>query len=239
MSHKVWTHVIRYWLRLEKGTCNEIVNRAWECAREQMHPWAQNVRHLLYRNGFGYARKTPHALHEKQFARGFLCRLNDQFVQKWRTKMNASPRFETLMTVKEYEYEKSPYLKLVHDPKDRTVFTRLRLDMNVLESCQGRFRKKDKDDRKCKTCATTETVAHFLTECPDYAQDRANLVHKLNNIGVSYEKFSTEQKVKMLLSLNTKKDGVIYPIVKFICAIYTKRYNKGDGHCQAEGAPPR
>ena len=90
---------VSYWLRMAQGTENVLLNDAFACAKIDDHPWLQDIRHLLYKNGFGYAWEHPPSVHPKRFSRLVLNRLDDQAVQMWRNKMGCSSRFK-LLTLK-------------------------------------------------------------------------------------------------------------------------------------------
>ena len=72
---------VSYWLRMAQGTENVLLNDAFACAKIDDHPWLQDIRHLLYKNGFGYAWEHPPSVHPKRFSRLVLNRLDDQAVQ--------------------------------------------------------------------------------------------------------------------------------------------------------------
>ncbi len=53
--NRVWPMAVSYWLRMAQGTENVLLNDAFACAKIDDNPWLQDIRHLLYKNGFGYA----------------------------------------------------------------------------------------------------------------------------------------------------------------------------------------
>ena len=70
-------YCMKYWLRLEQGTKNKPLNEAWQITKDKMLPWAENIRHLLYRNGYGMAWENPGCIEPRGFGRLFLemCRI--------------------------------------------------------------------------------------------------------------------------------------------------------------------
>ncbi len=79
--NRVWSMAVTYWLRMAQGTENVLLNDAFACAKIDNHPWLKDIRHLLYKNGFGYAWENPRSVHPKRFSRLVLNRLDDQAVQ--------------------------------------------------------------------------------------------------------------------------------------------------------------
>jgi hypothetical protein len=71
---------------MEHGTTNHVLNKAFICAKSEMHEWMEGIKHLLMRNGMGNAWENPNNLHEQSFPKLFKQRLDDQYVQKWFSK---------------------------------------------------------------------------------------------------------------------------------------------------------
>ncbi len=44
---------ILHWWRLEQGTENTLLNKAFIVTKEENHPWLQNIKYLLYKIGLG------------------------------------------------------------------------------------------------------------------------------------------------------------------------------------------
>jgi potassium voltage-gated channel Eag-related subfamily H protein 8 len=137
ICNKIWTLGVKYWLRLEHGTPNLFVNKAYKCAKEGSHPWVQNIKCLLSRNGFGYVWDSPDVASVDNFGKMFQVCLNDQYVQTWERKINTSNRLTQLAMVKP-DFGLSPYLTGITNIDAQNTLTRLRIDMNKLMVCQGR-----------------------------------------------------------------------------------------------------
>ena len=48
--------------------------------RAEMLPWAEDIRHLLYHNGFGLAWEDHNGIEPKIFGKILLNRLNEQYM---------------------------------------------------------------------------------------------------------------------------------------------------------------
>ena len=44
---------VLYWLRLEKGTENTLLNKAFNTIKQENHPWLQNIQYSLWQVGLG------------------------------------------------------------------------------------------------------------------------------------------------------------------------------------------
>ncbi len=53
LRNRVQSLAVRYWLCMEQGTPNILLNATFDCAKSEFHLWMQDVRHLLYSNGLG------------------------------------------------------------------------------------------------------------------------------------------------------------------------------------------
>ena len=68
IENQILYMIVKYWLRLEQGSENEIVNNASRVAKAENHEWVESIKYFLFRNGFVYAWDNPHWVHPKLFA---------------------------------------------------------------------------------------------------------------------------------------------------------------------------
>ncbi len=68
LRNRVHSLAVRYWLRVEQGTPNTLLNATFDCAKLEFYPWMQDIRHLLYSNGLGYVWQDPASIRPKQFS---------------------------------------------------------------------------------------------------------------------------------------------------------------------------
>jgi hypothetical protein len=227
ISHKIWTHVVKFWLRMAQGSPNLFANHAYECAREGSHPWVQGIKYLLYQNGFGYVWQNPMCVKLQHFGKIFQQRLDSQYQQVWGGKIKSSSRFQMLSRLKE-NFEMSPYLKTIENVEIRNTFTRLRLDMNKLEICQGRHKNISREQRTCPNCRTnTETVQHFLLDCPTFSENRLTFSNKMKIFDTLYHHRSNEEKLNILLNVQPLvTEDYHQQSIKLICTFIKSIYDK-------------
>ena len=136
LQHKAWGLAIKHWLRFCHGTSNVLSNAAFKSACDIEHPWLQSIKYLLTHNGFGDVFLDPMPI-APNFGKIFVQRLNDQFQETWKSNMHASSRFVYLNQCKNV-YERSAYLSVMKTHEIRNIFTRLRVDINILASSRYR-----------------------------------------------------------------------------------------------------
>ena len=132
--HNAWSLAIN-WLCLCTGTGNTQLNNAYRLAMEENHMWVQSIQYLLYSNGLGDIWICPENANA-QFHKLFRLRLNDQFIQRWYTFINTSNRFVTLPELLD-DFKLPVYINVIKNPSIRLLFTRLRIDINVLSTSRG------------------------------------------------------------------------------------------------------
>jgi hypothetical protein len=218
LSHKIWTLAIKYWLRMEHGSPNLFLNKAYQCAKSENHQWVQSIKCLLYRNGFGYVWENPHCVKIKSFGRAFQARLDAQYEQKWHEKISSSNRYVELSILKD-RYEMSPYLQTVENIEIRNTFTRLRCDMNKLQMCIGRMHNIPRENRICPLCKTgTETVQHFLLDCKVYEKERYEFIREMSTMDKLFIQRNDHEKLKIVLNVHPQVEPDNYEnSVKYIC----------------------
>ena len=95
--------------------------------------------------------------------------LYDQYYQQWYGVLNASPKLKYYSSFKTIIVEEN-YLNYIKFDKYRVALTRLRCSAHNLAIKEGRFRKIDRDDRKCLLCQmnVVESEYHFTLVCHCY-----------------------------------------------------------------------
>ena len=133
--HNAWSLAIKYWLRLCTGTDNILLNNAYLLAMEENHMWVQSIQYLLSSNGLGDIWICPENANA-QIHKLFRLRLNDQFIQRWYNFINTSSHFVTLRELSD-DFKLPVYINVIKNPSIRLLFTRLRIDINVLSTSRG------------------------------------------------------------------------------------------------------
>jgi hypothetical protein len=236
LCHKIWTLAIKYWLRMEHGSPNLFLNKAYQCVKTENHQWVQSIKCLLYRNGFGYVWENPHCVQIKSFGRIFQARLDAQYEQKWYEKISSSNRYEELSFLND-RYEIRSYLQTVENIEIRNTFTRLRCDMNKLQMCVGRTQNIPREKRICPLCNTgTETVEHFLLDCQAYDNDRQEFIRDMSSTDRLFIHRNNREKLRIVLNVHPQVEPDSYDkSIKFICkyvkTAYAHRVNHQQNNC--------
>ena len=216
LQHKAWGLAIKYWLRLCHGTSNVLLNAAFKSACDIEHPWLQSIKYLLTHNGFGDVFLDPMPI-APNFGKIFVQRLNDQFQQTWKSYMHASSRFVYLNQCKNV-YERSAYLSVIKTHEIRNIFTRLRVDMNILASCRCR----QPSAPVCPMCQTgVEDKEHFILVCPTWHHLRSEFFSSVQVFSPSLAMTSNLEKLNYILDLTCPSEAISH------CCAYVKRIYEG------------
>ena len=177
------------------------------------------MKHLLFENGFGEVWVDPQTVNKNTFHNSFRRRLNDQHVQNWHSKLNNSSRFSILKLLHQ-EYSMANYIKKVKNPAARELFTRLRIDMNILLTSKVSG---NSDDLECFLCKNDiESVGHFLLDCARYDEIRNNFYTSLETADVRFCELPREEKLRFILNIRCP-DEYIGVCCKFLLDMYRQR----------------
>ena len=211
--------MIKYWLRLYAGTHNSLLNEAFTECHSNQHEWMQGIHYLLKINGFGNVWNNPATVNKDNFHKYFRQRLNEIHIQNSNSKIACSNRFDTLHSIRG-EYKLENYIKCIKDPEKREIFTRLRIDLNILSTCksQGNLRLD-----LCPFCKVEpESVSHFLLKCNRYLDTRKQFFDKITQKDAQFDTFNDQIKLSYLLNVECP-ENVIGLCCKFISDIYSQR----------------
>ena len=214
IMHNAYSLAIKYWLRLKSGTKNHLLNEAFKLAVRENHDWNQGIQNMLCRNGFRNVWIDSNQVNKDTFHRMFRSRLNNQYEQILASKMRESERLLLLSSFKE-NFHRSQYLDKIKSPDIRAIFTRLRIDINILNSCKFRFRKVMSPD--CPNCTQqVETVEHLLLHCEAFDNLRGIFFRRMNVKYPRFDQMSNENKLRAILNLDCPKENIN------ICCNYVK-----------------
>ena len=222
---------ILYWLRLEQGTTNELLNHAFiECKNEQ-HEWIKKVFDFLNTNGLRYIWDQINNLNKDYVNSKIKQRLNDQYKQHYdgyikNNRTTGKTYIVDVCKVKE-KYERENYITNIKSPYVRNIITRLRIDCNDLPDSKLRSYKNIKcETDKCSLCENTvDSVRHFLLHCR-----KERLLTIRNKFYAEYGAYvkefhnlTDEQKLAHILNVDPKaeiKDKTLNIICSFIKSMY-------------------
>ena len=220
IMHKAWGLAVKYWLRLENGTENAILNEAFLEEKTANHDWIQSVQYMLCKNGFRDIWLNPLNCNEQTFHKMFIQRLDDQYRQNLLGFIKTSSRFQVLSSLKD-GVELTPYITQIRNPDIRQIFTRLRIDLNCLVTCKTKKTFIQRDT--CPFCHIDgESVEHFLLVCTHFHKLRIEFENSIRNVLYSYDNLSLNSKLKYILDLHCPLEAVS-SCCKFVSNLYKSR----------------
>ena len=179
IEHKAYSLAIKYWLRLTRGSKNILLNETYKENIKLKSEWLQSIEAMLCINGFRNIWAEPSQANHETFHRDFKKRLDDQYIQNIREKINNSSRFDVLKLVsnRDGRFARQSYLDKIENPQIREYFTRLRIDVNQLESSASK-KSKSETNCVCKICpaGVRETVNHFILVCNKFSKERSEFL---------------------------------------------------------------
>ena len=230
IDNKMHGLAVKYWLRLSKGTSNYLLN---ECYRENYcgsFEWTQAIQALLEKNGYGHVWNNPQSVNELSFHKIFQQTLDDQFVQNLLDKIENSTRFEVLQNIvnRECAFTIQKYITLIKNPSIREIFTRLRVDMNTLESSKINV---DKSSSRglCTHCHVKETPFHLLFICDRFSNIRSKSYNSLSSKDHLFDhtRMAIHDLAKYILDLKCP-DKSVNECCSMVKSIYDARMKLND-----------
>ena len=207
---------IKYWLRLTSRTENKLLNQAFKICKQSNHDWIQS---MLCENGFADVWVNPVSVNKETFHKYFKTRLNDQHIQNWNSIIQNSSRFTTLRCLHD-DYKMKKYVTKVKDPNFREIFTRLRIDMNLLKTSKSQGHQQNDICLFCEL--EPETVDHFLLRCSKYQNIRMQMFTRISSNEPYFSQLNETNKLCYILDLKCCKENVIL-CCKFLYKMYKQR----------------
>ena len=120
------------------------------------------------------------------------------------------------------EYSFQSYLSYIRNPDIREIYTRLRIDMNVLLTSKIHS---NQDNTTCFLCQNgTETVDHFLFNCTKFNNIRVEKFEKIKENDPNFINLSNEDKLIYILDLRCPERNIGL-CCNFVATIYKQREN--------------
>ena len=218
LSYNIWVAIIKYWMRLNNGTGNMILNAAFQLAYNENHRWIQAVCHVLNHNGFKDVWLNPPPP-ESNFHVIIKQRLRDQYMQRWKAKISSSSRFSLLNNLK-CTFERSRYIDTIKDPETRLIFTRLRIDMNPFSTY---MRKKIIGTSTCPLCISGyDSMSHLFFECPIFDDKRKMMYSAIERHLPTWSHMDVDERLKYLLDLKCP-DNALVTCCAYVYDLYVSR----------------
>ena len=234
IQNKIIVQTIAYWARMEQGSENILLNKAFSEMKTEKYKWLENIKYFLYSNGMRDIWSNVQNLSIHDIKRRMSRYLEDKYIQKYHSyivsnheKASVTAMCNNINSV----YKRQEYLDIISNPEIRNYFTRLRIDCNKTSDCRKRsFRFKQVTDDTCTFCNSKEqqTVAHILLNCngTELKDNRNLFIKKLSPYVKDLMNINDNVKLKMILRLqpNCKdldKEKSINIIINYVRKIYS------------------
>ena len=185
------------WLRLEHGTKNLLLNKAFETMKQENHPWIQNLQYMLRQIGLGDIWQSPKPFEKKQLKHILTTRLKDIYIQAFSNYCCIAEnqnKCKIINTCQQLTYEPKAYLTRIRSANIRNMFTRFRRHRS--------FRYKSLEDSLCKICNVVQSVDHVLLHCKgsNLKSNRTIFENKFCKYVPNYHSLSDEDKLQIVLN---------------------------------------
>ena len=221
ITHTALRLVTKYWERAKTGTENTLFNAAFKISTQENHQWIQGVQNLFTSNGLAHLFQTP-TREENVIPNIVKQRLNDQFIQDLESDIRGSSRLKHLISFNGSlnSFQRSTYLNTIKNPDIRLIFTRLRIDINILSTCKIRKQVLD----MCPLCNNeSETVKHFITKCSYFKTEREAFLNIIKPY-IDKDTWTDDTMLNFILNLDCPPE-CIGICCKYLEKIYKKREN--------------
>lgn len=235
IKFKAITSSVLFWHRMATGSCNPLLNEAYECLKEENSVWLNNIKYFLLYNGLGNIWESPYSYPKEFVKTSVLSRLKDCHVQRYHAYINDDDNYEKCEISRvciNGDYKMKNYLQCIKSPEIKSIFSRLRLDANMTKDCKYRsFRFKNVTDKSCDLCKVPQSVIHCLFECKqkNIEESRNMFMEKYTLIVNNFQQLSIYEKLSQILCLKPNcNDDVQEKAVGIICAYVKSIYKSID-----------
>ena len=208
LQHRIILLTLMYWLRLEQGTKNPLLNIAYLTMKKENHQWRRDIEYFLWKIGYGNIWLSPEKLSKDRLKLSLKRRLQDLHIQSFQNflKEDENLRKCTIVNICTKEtYSTSDYLSHINSPRIRSIFTKLRTDSNCCKdsSCR-RYRGKKSYTDLCPHYNVTQDVQHIILACdhPAVKAKRENFLARYAKYVKSFDVDTSRNKLRELLNLD-------------------------------------
>ena len=133
--------------------------------------WIENVRDLIYRNGFGHIWLHQLDFNRKWFPLAFKQKLKDEYIQNWIELVNLASSGNIYRLFKETFAQTSYFLHLTN--KQIITLTKFRTRNHKFPIEIGRWKGKAISERTCQLCKKDlGDEFHYLLQCENFKNER-------------------------------------------------------------------
>ena len=200
--------MIKYWLRLIALPQDRLVSKCyWALLRDlnTQDSWICSIKNIIDSSGLSYIWSEQNFLHEldppsvTHLATNILKSLEHQFIQNAISETNQQNKLHLFRSIAQ-SLKPAPYLTVLDNREERSLFSNLRLGTFKLEIETGRHNKIESDKRFCKLCNSNKigNECHFLFDCPALTETRKQPLENIYKLHPHLSSLQTEDKVKFL-----------------------------------------
>ena len=180
MYIRCYVNVIKFWFKILHSPANSLLRSCYDMLVEHANAgrrnWAYDVRHLLYRQGFGNIWEQQMIENEQDFLAEFNDRLQSSYVQEWNGIKSETSKL-SLYNLYKSTFVREMYLSFDIPYRLRRYLAKFRTSNVSLEIEIGRRHGVPREDRLCKLCGEynrnfVEDEFHVLLECHSYSEIR-------------------------------------------------------------------
>ena len=188
--------IVKYWFKLLSSRSYKYSKLVYNLMLRDIEllptkvNWASLVRHLFCSLGFYEVWVQQGVGDYSKYISVLKQRLNDNFIQNWRARLEESPRATFYKSIAAFQLQ--PYLENIIVYKLSQALSKLRVSSHRLEIEAGRWSKPARvpiNERKCVNCQVIEDEYHFIIECHLYNDLRKKYISKYFWIRPSMFKF--------------------------------------------------
>ena len=212
---------IRFWLRILKMPHNRLPYKSYKMLihlhERNKNTWASAICSFLYKHGFQEVWENQGVANERCFLQTLRSVLILNFKAEWLSDTADKERFHFYRTFKN-ELILSSYLQITSHLKARISLIRLRLGVSQINTHKMRFRKNiPESELLCPLCKSQiETEVHFVLQCPNYSELRAQY------IPAKY--YNCPSLFKLTLLLASENKSLIIRLALFIDKAFRERH---------------
>ena len=213
MEYDIKLAIAKYWHRLtllpEEHILNQALRENIALDDRRKNVWVTCAKSILQKNGLGFMCvnrgldfnlcKLKSVLYDQHQQRVHEELFNDN------VKVGTGSKLRTFRNYANAPNKMENYLNDVNKFKNRKPFSKLRLSSHQLAIETGRHTNTPVNERRCAFCPENiEHEIHFVSECKLYDTLRKTLYHNISKEIHSFEEYSPENKLKILMQPHGK-----------------------------------
>ena len=177
----IHTRIVSYWTKLVDNGINDTAVTLYKILSilndKQIlkSKWLNNIKNMLFSNGFGHIWETHDEVNRKWFVETFKQKLKDQNLQNWSSRVDQSSSGKNYRLFKN-SFELNPYFTYLSN-KESKLLTAFRTRNHHLPIEIGRWASKPITERACNLCQDEiGDEYHYIMACRHFTDLRKQLI---------------------------------------------------------------